>query len=60
MGIQVKVNKINDLAGMRKTNKAALTHCPCKVARPFFVHKSIGEVCISAKKPHFLRVCVLA
>jgi hypothetical protein len=60
MGIFIKPNQIKDLADFRKQHEGHAAQTSGKVVRPFFVHKSRGEVCIFAKKPHFWRVCVLA
>jgi hypothetical protein len=60
MGSQIKSSKINNLAACPVWRQDAVVCMSGKVARPFFVHKSRGEVCNFAKKPHFWRVCVLA
>jgi hypothetical protein len=53
MGIFIKPNEIKDLARFKKMQMGPAAQTSGKVARPFFVHKSRGEVCIFAKKPHF-------
>jgi hypothetical protein len=53
MGIFIKPNEIKDLADFQKRHEGPAAQASGKVARPFFVHKSRGEVGIFAKKPHF-------
>ncbi|MCE2783110.1 hypothetical protein [Limnohabitans sp.] len=60
MGIFIKPNKIKDLADFQKRQQGHAAQTSDKVARPFFVHKSRGEVWILMKKSHFRRVCVRA
>jgi hypothetical protein len=49
MGIFIKPNEINDLAEFQKRQEGHATQTSGKVASPFFVHKSRGEVGILQK-----------